>query len=73
MPMFAQLAALAAWFGVLGMFTASLNAVALRLVRTDEVPRYVRRRMRWWSTHNPFLMLLSTALTITALTCLATL
>ena len=71
MAMFAQLAALAAWFGLLGMLIAALNAVALRLVRADEVPRCIRPRIRWWGLHNPALMVISTATTLAALLCLA--
>jgi hypothetical protein len=71
MALFVQLAALAAWFGALGMLVASLNAVALRLGRADEVPRYLRSRLRWWGAHNPALMLISMAVTVAGLICLA--
>ena len=47
-----ELAGMVAWFGALGMLVAALNAVALRVVRPDEVPGYVRCRIQWWSAHN---------------------
>lgn len=45
-----------AWFGALGLVLAGLNVVALKVVQPDEVPGYVRVRIRWWTAHNPALM-----------------
>jgi len=46
-----ELAGMVVWFGALGMLVAALNVVALRVVRPDEVPGYVRCRIEWWSAH----------------------
>ena len=51
-----------AWFGALGLVLAGLNVVALKVVRPDDVPGYVRVRIRWWTAHNPALMVGSTVL-----------
>jgi hypothetical protein len=60
---FAQLAWMVAWCGALGVVTAGLTVVALRVVRFDEVPRHVQRRVRWWSAHNAAFLLASAAAT----------
>ena len=51
-----------AWFGALGLVLAGLNVVALKVVRPDDVPGYLRVRIRWWTAHNPALMLGSAVL-----------
>jgi hypothetical protein len=48
-----------AGLGAIGVLTAALNVVALRLVRVDEVPGCVRARIRWWRAHNPAFLLVS--------------
>jgi hypothetical protein len=48
-----DVAAAVAWFGLLGLVLAGLNVVALRVVRPDDVPGYVRARIRFWTAHNP--------------------
>jgi hypothetical protein len=48
-----------AGLGAIGVLTAALNVVALRLVRVDEVPGCVRDRIRWWRAHNPAFLLVS--------------
>ncbi|WP_433220862.1 hypothetical protein ACQP00_18975 [Dactylosporangium sp. CS-047395] len=45
--------------GGVGVVTAVLNAVALRLVRVDEVPGWLQVRISWWRAHNRTLLLLS--------------
>ena len=47
-----ELAQTSAWLGAIGVGTAMLNLVALRVVRVDEVPGWVQVRVRWWSAHN---------------------
>lgn len=59
----AQLAETAAGIGALGLVTAALNVVALRVVRVDEVPGCVEARIRWWSAHNPAFFVVSAVLT----------
>jgi hypothetical protein len=39
-------------FGALGLGTALLNVLALRVVPADEVPGWVQVRIRWWRAHN---------------------
>ena len=56
----------------IGVLTAGLNVVALRLVRVDEVPGCVRARIRWWSAHNPAFLLISAVVAAVGLTTLAT-
>jgi len=56
-----QLAQTAAWFGALGVGTAVLNLVALRVVCYDEVPGWVQARIRWWHAHNPAFLVGSAA------------
>jgi hypothetical protein len=60
----AQAAQTVAGLGALGVVTAALNVVALRVVRVDEVPRYVQGRIRWWSEHNPAFLALSLVVTV---------
>jgi hypothetical protein len=59
----AQLAETMAGFGALGLLTASLNVVALRVVRVDEVPGCLAARIRWWSVHNSAFFVVSAVLT----------
>jgi hypothetical protein len=59
----AQLAETAAGFGALGLVTAALNVVALRVVRVDEVPGGLEARIRWWSAHNSAFLVVSAVLT----------
>jgi hypothetical protein len=61
-----------AGLGAIGVLTAGLNVVALRLVRVDEVPGCVRARIRWWSAHNPAFLLISAVVAAVGLTTLAT-
>jgi len=60
-----------AGLGAIGVLTAGLNVVALRLVRTDEVPGCVRARIRWLIAHNPAFLLVSAAVAAAGLTTLA--
>ena len=64
---FAQVAETVAGLGALGVLTGTLNLLALRVVRVDEVPGCVRTRIRWWSDHNPAFLLSSAAVTATGL------
>ena len=48
-----ELAETVAWFGALGLVLAGLNVIALKVVQPDDVPGYVRVRIRWWTAHNP--------------------
>jgi hypothetical protein len=57
-----------AWFGALGLVLAGLNVIALKVVQPDDVPGYVRVRIRWWMAHNPALMLGSAVLGAAGLT-----
>jgi hypothetical protein len=66
-----QLAETMAGFGALGLLTASLNVVALRVVRVDEVPGCLEARIRWWSAHNPAFFVVSAVLTTLGLAGLA--
>jgi hypothetical protein len=59
-----------AGLGVIGVLTAVLNVVALRLVRVDEVPGCMRARIRWWSAHNPAFLLVSAIVVAAGLTTL---
>ncbi|GAA0447901.1 hypothetical protein Ade02nite_60450 [Paractinoplanes deccanensis] len=61
---FGEVAALVLRIGALGILVAVLNAVALRLVRIDEVPCCARSRIRWWGAHNPALFVVSVVLTV---------
>jgi hypothetical protein len=63
----AQAAQTVAGLGALGVVTAALNVVALRVVRVDDVPGCVRPRILWWSAHNPAFLALSAAVTVIAL------
>jgi hypothetical protein len=58
-------------FGALGIITAALNIVSLRVVRVDEVPGCVQARIRWWSAHNSAFLLVSAAVTAVGLGTLA--
>jgi hypothetical protein len=58
-------------FGALGIITAALNIVSLRVVRVDEVPGCVQARIRWWSAHNSAFLLISAAVTAIGLATLA--
>ncbi|MEV4346826.1 hypothetical protein AB0J83_20400 [Actinoplanes sp. NPDC049596] len=64
---FGELAALVLRLGVLGILVAVLNAVALRVVRPDEVPSCARGRIRWWGAHNPALFVSSVVITLIGL------
>jgi len=57
-----ELAESVAWFGALGLVLAGLNVIALKVVQPDDVPGYVRVRIRWWTAHNPALMMGSAVL-----------
>jgi hypothetical protein len=59
-----------AGLGVIGVLTAALNVVALRLVRVDDVPGFVRARIRWWSAHNAAFLLVSAVVAAAGLTTL---
>jgi hypothetical protein len=63
----AQLAETLIGFGLLGVITAALNLVALRVVRVDEVPGCARARIRWWSAHNAAFFMISAAVTAAGL------
>lgn len=67
----AQVAEVVARLGALGVVTAGLNLVALRVVRVDEVPGCVQARIRWWSAHNPAFLMISVAMTVVGLAILA--
>ena len=58
-------------FGALGLVTAVLNVVSLRVVRVDQVPGCVQGRIRWWSAHNPAFLAISAAVTAAGLILLA--
>ncbi|RSM55874.1 hypothetical protein DMB66_34785 [Actinoplanes sp. ATCC 53533] len=58
--------------GALGLGTAIVNVVALRLVRADEVPGWVQVRIRWWSAHNTTFLVVSAAVMAIGLAVLAT-
>jgi hypothetical protein len=57
-----ELAESVAWFGALGLVLAGLNVIALKVVQPDDVPGFVRVRIRWWTAHNPALMMGSAVL-----------
>jgi hypothetical protein len=57
-----------ALFGALGLVLASCNVVALRVVRPDDVPAYLRGRIRFWAAHNSTFMAGSAVLGAAALT-----
>jgi hypothetical protein len=67
----AQLAETLIGFGLLGVITASLNLVALRVVRVDEIPGCARARIRWWGAHNAAFFLISVVVTAAGLATLA--
>jgi hypothetical protein len=62
-----EIAGSVAWFGALGLVLAGLNVIALRIVQPDDVPGHVRVRIRWWTAHNPALMLGSAVLGVAGL------
>lgn len=66
-----QVAALAAWFGALGVITASLNVFALHVVCEDEVPGWLQTRILWWRRHNPAFLMVSVLVTGAGLALLA--
>ena len=67
-----QFAETMARLGALGVGTAMLNLVALRVVRCDEVPGWVQARIRWWNAHNPaFLVCSAVVMTIGLVTLVA--
>ena len=68
-----QVAATVAGFGALGLVTALLNVVSLRVVRVDDVPGCVQGRIRWWGVHNPAFLTVSAVVTVAGLIGLATL
>jgi hypothetical protein len=67
----ARVAETVAGLGAVGIVTAVLNLVALRVVRVDEVPGCVQGRIRWWSAHNPALLVVSVMVTVVGLAVLA--
>lgn len=58
--------------GTLGLGTALLNIVALRLVRADEAPGWLQARIRWWTAHNTTFLVISAAVLAIGLVILAT-
>lgn len=58
--------------GTLGVGTALLTIVALRLVRVDEVPGWVQVRIRWWHAHHTTFLVTSAAILAIGLAILAT-
>jgi len=66
-----QLAETMARLGALGVGTAMLNLVALRVVREDEVPGWVQARIHWWNAHNPAFLVGSAVLMAAGLATLA--
>ena len=66
-----ELAEVLSLLGVLGVITAALNVVALRVVRVDEVPGCVQARIRWWGAHNAAFLMISAAMTVAGLAFLA--
>jgi hypothetical protein len=66
-----QFAQTAAGLGALGLATAGLNLIALRVVRVDEVPVGCQARIRWWSTHNPAFLVVTAVVTALGLAVLA--
>ena len=67
----AQLGETLSLLGVLGVITAALNVVALRVVRVDEVPGCVQARIRWWGAHNAAFLMISAAAAAAGLAILA--
>ena len=57
-----------ALFGALGMVLAGFNVVALKVVEPDDVPAYVRGRIRFWTAHNSTFMAGSAVLGAAGLT-----
>jgi hypothetical protein len=66
-----ELAEALSLLGVLGVITAALNVVALRVVRIDEVPGCAQTRIRWWGAHNAAFLMISAAATVAGLALLA--
>ncbi|MCO8277082.1 hypothetical protein M1L60_41555 [Actinoplanes sp. TRM 88003] len=65
-----ELATLVALLGVAGMVLAALTVVALRVVRPDDCPAYVRGRIRWWTAHNTAFLTASTLVAVAGLAAL---
>ncbi|MCY1144361.1 hypothetical protein OWR29_40740 [Actinoplanes sp. Pm04-4] len=68
---YAELATMVAVLGVAGMVLASLTVVALKVVRPDECPAYVRGRIRWWNAHNVAFLIASTVVAVGGLAALS--
>jgi hypothetical protein len=66
------LAAAMARLGALGLGTALVNVIALRVVRADEVPGWAQVRIRWWNEHNPAFLAVSAVVMVVGLALLAT-
>ena len=66
-----ELAEALSLLGVLGVITAALNVVALRVVRIDEVPGCAQARIRWWGAHNAAFLMISAAVSAAGLATLA--
>jgi hypothetical protein len=66
-----QLAQAMAWLGALCLATAAVTVVALRLVRADEVPGWVRARIRFWTAYNPAFLVAGALVTTAGLALLA--
>lgn len=66
-----QLARTVVWLGAMGLCTAAVTVVALRLVRADDVPGWLQARIRFWTAHNPAFLLTSAAVTAAGLAVLA--
>jgi hypothetical protein len=65
---YAELATTVAVLGVAGMVLASLTVIALKVVRPDECPAYVRGRIRWWSAHHVAVLATSAVVAAAGLT-----
>ena len=66
-----ELAQTLAGLGAIGVGTAMVNLVALRVVRVDEVPGWVQVRVRWWSAHNLAFLVFSAVVMAVGLAILA--
>jgi hypothetical protein len=66
-----ELAEALSLLGVLGVITAALNVLALRVVRLDEVPGCAQARIRWWGAHNAAFLVISAAVMAAGLGILA--
>ncbi|MFI5897416.1 hypothetical protein ACIA5D_45725 [Actinoplanes sp. NPDC051513] len=63
-----ELAEMFALFGALGMVLAGCNVLALKVVQPNDVPAYVRARVRFWTAHNSTFMAGSAVLGAAGLT-----